>query len=147
MTGSGVLSQGGWAVQDLHWGATGFGYAIGLLVTLVAGLPLLLINENTWLLAAAGSAGLMAGGLVTGRRVGSQLALVNGALMGILYNFTVALSYFIGSSFQLFPEPLPGLPQGDSTFFFAWPLAQFAIGILGTTLGSRIGVSRTRMVA
>lgn len=141
------MSQGGWAVQDLHWGAAGPGYAIGVLVTLLAGLPLLLINDNTWLFAGAGSAGLLAGGLVTGRRVGSQLALVNGAWMGILYNLTVTLSYFIGSFLELFPEPLPGLPQGDSTFFFAWPLVQFAIALLASVLGSRIGVNRTRRLA
>lgn len=139
--------QGGWSVPDLHWRAAGLGYATGLLGTLLVGFPLLLINENTWLLAGAGSASLLAGGLVTGGRVGSQLALVNGAWMGLLYNLSVALSYFIGSFLEVFPEPLPGLPQGDSTFFFAWPLAQFAIGILGTTLGSRISVSRIRRVA
>lgn len=115
----------------------GLGYAIGLLSTIVAGLPLLLIMGDSWLMAITGSIGLFVGGLVTGKRVGPPLAVLNGALMAMLYNFTVSILFFIGSFLQVLPEPLPGLPQGDSTFFFAWPLGQFAIGIFSAILGSR----------
>ena len=124
-------------VEDIRWRAVGAGYFIGVLVTLVAGVPLLVFAESSWLLAAAGLGGLLIGGFATGRKVGAQLALINGALMGILYYFTTALSFFAGSFLQLLPEPLPGLPQGDSTFFFAWPLAQFVVSVLGAVLGSQ----------
>lgn len=134
----------GWNVPDIHWRAVWLGYVIGLLSTLVAGFPLLLITENSWLMAIAGSVGLFIGGLVTGRRVGRSLAVVNGALMAMLYNLTVSILFYVGSFLQVLPEPLPGLPQGDSTFFFAWPLAQFAIGIFSTILGCRILSKRLR---
>ena len=124
-------------VEDIRWRAVGAGYFIGVLVTLVAGVPLLVFAESSWLLAGAGLGGLLIGGFATGRMAGAQIALINGALMGILYYFTTALSFFAGSFLQLLPEPLPGLPQGDSTFFFAWPLAQFVASVLGAVLGSR----------
>lgn len=132
--------------QDIHWRAVWAGYLVGLASTIAVGTPLVLIMRSSWLLAIAGSAGLFAGGFVTGRRVGPQLAVVNGALMAILYNFTVAVAFFIGSFLELLPEPLPGLPQGDSTFFFAWPLAQFAIGIVAAILGSRKKQTNARRV-
>ncbi|MBI4286826.1 MAG: hypothetical protein HY671_00155 [Chloroflexi bacterium] len=132
--------------QDIRWAAVWSGYSVGLASTIVVGTPLVLIMRSSWLLAIAGSAGLFAGGFVTGRKVGSQLAVVNGALMAILYNLTLSLAYFVGSFLELLPEPLPGLPQGDSTFFFAWPLAQFAIGIAAAISGSRKKQTNTRRV-
>ncbi|MDP2728914.1 MAG: hypothetical protein Q8O55_00300 [Dehalococcoidales bacterium] len=134
----------GWKIPDIRWKPVGLGYAVGLLSTLVAGLPLLVIMGNSWLMALAGSIGLFIGGLVTGRRVGPSLSLVNGALMAMLYNLTVSILFFIGSFLQVLPEPLPGLPQGDSTFFFAWPLGQFVIGIFSAILGSRLHSSSPR---
>ncbi|MBI4297855.1 MAG: hypothetical protein HY676_04920 [Chloroflexi bacterium] len=135
-------SGDGWGVQDIRWPAIWAGYAVATLVTLAAGLPLLAAKDSTWLLAASGSAGLLAGGLVTGKRAGRQLALLNGALLCVMYNVSVAGAFFIGSILQLLPEPLPGLPQGDSTFFFAWPLAQFVLAVAGAAVGSRMSVKR-----
>ena len=60
--------------------------------------------------------------------------------MGILYNLTVVVALFAGWFFELLPEPLPGLSQGDSTFFFTWPLMQFAVSVIGAIVGSRIAV-------
>ena len=96
------------------------------------------------MMALAGSASLLVGGLLVGRRVTSSVAVVNGALMAILYNLSVAIFFFVGSFLEVLPEPLPGLPQGDSTFFFAWPLAQFVIGIVSAIVGSRIFANRLR---
>ena len=145
MDGSNSSARRGVA-QDIYWRAVWSGYLVGLASTIVAGTPLIVVMRSSWLLAFAGSAGLFSGGIIAGRRVGRQLAVVNGALMAILYNFTLALAFFIGSFLQLLPEPLPGLPQGDSTFFFAWPLGQFAIGIVGTLLGSHKKQTNTRRV-
>lgn len=131
------VSGGGWRVGDIRWRGVGLGYLVGVVVTLAAGLPLFLIRESSWLFALAGLGGLLLGGFIVGRRVGPQLAPVNGALLGVLYYFTVALAFLAGSFLQVLPEPLPGLPQGDSTFFFAWPLSQFVVSILGAVLGSR----------
>ncbi|MBI4329681.1 MAG: hypothetical protein HY673_00185 [Chloroflexi bacterium] len=136
-----IPPSGSWKIPDIQWKSVVLGYAIGLMGTLVVGLPLLLIMEGSRLMALAGSVSLLIGGLVAGRWAGRSLAVVNGALMAILYNFTVSIAFFVGSFLQLLPEPMPGLPQGDSTYFFAWPLLQFAIGILSSILGSRFAAS------
>ena len=125
-------------MADIVWKAVWQGYAIGLVVTLAAGVPLLLVLESMWLLGGAGLVGLLAGGGVVGARVGQRVAVINGALMGIMYNMTIVLALFAGWFFELLPEPLPGLPQGDSTFFFSWPLMQFAVSVAGGILGSRL---------
>lgn len=127
----------GWQIGDFPWRVDGVGYLIGLATTLIVGIPLFLATENAWWLAVAGTVGLLIGGFVVGRRVGPKLATINGALMATLYYLTVALAFFVGSILEVLPEPLPGLPQGDSTFYFAWPLAQIVVGILGAALGSR----------
>ncbi|MBI2916637.1 MAG: hypothetical protein HYY01_01475 [Chloroflexi bacterium] len=135
---------GGWKVADIVWKAILLGYLLGLLVTAGVGFPLLVIMESSWLLALAGSGGLFLGGIVTGRKVGPQVAALNATLAVILYNSTVALGLFIGWFLELLPEPLPGLPQGDSTFFFAWPLVLLVAGILGAVLGSRSARNRLK---
>lgn len=131
----------GWSIGDFRWRAVGAGYLISLAVTLLAGIPLLILAENAWLLAAAGTAALLAGGFVVGRWGGRKLAVLNGALMAILYYLTLSLAFFVGSLLELLPEPLPGLPQGDSTFYFAWPLAQLIVGIVGAAVGVRFAIS------
>lgn len=137
--GKGFHRQG-WQVEDIRWRVVWLAYFIGFLITLAVGLPLLIAVENSWLLALAGLSGLLTGGFVVGRKMGRQLAIINSALMSILYNFTVALVFFVGWFLQLLPEPLPGLPQGDSTFFFAWPLAQFVVSVLAAIWGSHSAV-------
>lgn len=125
---------------DIRWKVVLWGYAIGVVITLAAGIPLLLALESSWMLGLVGLGGLFAGGFVVGARVGLQTAIINGALMGILYNLTVVVALFAGWFFELLPEPLPGLAQGDSTFFFAWPLMQFAVSVTSAIVGSRISM-------
>lgn len=136
--------RGGWQVDDVRWGAVWVGYFVGLIITAVVGVPLLLVLESSWLLALAGLGGLLFGGFVVGRKVGPRLAPINGALTGIVYYFTVALAFFAASFLELLPEPLPGLPQGDSTFFFAWPLAQLVVSVLSAALGSRTSLNGSK---
>lgn len=135
-----AIPEGGYRVVDIGWKAVLWGYTIGVVVTLAAGMPLLLTLESSWMLGLIGLGGLFAGGFVVGARVGLRTAIINGALMGILYNLTVVVALFAGWFFELLPEPLPGLSQGDSTFFFAWPLMQFAVSVIGAIVGSRIAV-------
>ena len=130
--------QGGWHIRDIVWKAVWWGYSLGLIITLAVGVPLLLVSGSSWLLGLAGLGGLFAGGFMVGARVGPRVAVINGALMGIMYNMTVVVALFAGWFFELLPEPLPGLPQGDSTFFFAWPLMQFAVSVVGAMVGSRL---------
>lgn len=134
--------QGGWHIRDIVWKVVWWGYSLGLIITLAVGLPLLLVAESSWVLGLAGLGGLFAGGFVVGAKVGIRTAIINGALMGILYNLTVVVALFAGWFFELLPEPLPGLSQGDSTFFFAWPLIQFAISVVSAIVGSRLAGKR-----
>jgi hypothetical protein len=126
----------GWAPADIHWKVVGAGYLIAAVGTIGAGIPLLVITDSSWMLVVASLVALLGAGLVVGRRSGRQLAIINAALTGILYYFTTALALLVGWFFQWLPEPLPGLPQGDSTFFFAWPLLQLVVSVVGAILGS-----------
>lgn len=137
-----AASQGGWHVADIVWKAVWRGYAISLVITLAAGVPLLLALESMWLLGAAGLVGLLGGGVVVGARAGRHVAIINSALMGIMYSMTIIVALFAGWVLELLPEPLPGLPQGDSTFFFAWPLMLFAVSIAGGIVGSRLAATQ-----
>ena len=128
--------KSGWAPADIRWKAVGAGYLVAAVVTIGAGIPLLVITDSSWMLVVASLVALLGAGLVVGRRSGRQLAIINAALTGILYYFTTALALFVGWFFQWLPEPLPGLPQGDSTFFFAWPLLQVVVSVVGAILGS-----------
>lgn len=144
VSNSGVPSQageraairGGLAPADIRWKAVGVGYLVAVVVTIGAGIPLLVSTDSSWMLVVANLVALLGAGFVIGRKSGPQLSIINGALMGIICYFTTALALLVGWFFQWLPEPLPGLPQGDSTFFFAWPLLQFVVGVVGAILGS-----------
>ncbi|MBI2864793.1 MAG: hypothetical protein HYX94_09565 [Chloroflexi bacterium] len=138
--------QTGWQIEDFRWRAVGLAWLVAVAITVIVGIPLLLIAGNAWLLAAAGSVGLLGGGFTLGREVGPKRAILSGALMAAIYFLAVALAFFAGWFLELLPEPMPGLPQGDSTFYFAWPLAQFVVGILGAALGSRFPIREVARV-
>lgn len=130
--------QAGWHVSDISWKAVWLGYFLGLIITLAVGAPVVLVSKSTWLLGLAGLGALFGVGILVGAKAGSRTAVINGALVGVLYNLTVVLALFVGWFFELLPEPLPGLPQGNSTFFFAWPLMQFAASVVSAIVGSRL---------
>jgi hypothetical protein len=122
--------------RDFHWRGIGVGAGISLLLTLAIGFPLMIAQGSAWWMAWAGVAGLFIGGVVAGRMARSREPL-NGAMVALIYFSVVAIVYLVGQAFELLPDPLPGLPQDDSTFFFVWPLAQIAAGTLGSVLGGK----------
>lgn len=124
------------AEPDIHWPAVRGGYAVSLLVSLAAGVPLAVMLESMWWLALVSLAALLASGWGAGRRAGSSEPL-NGAMLALLYFSTVAGGYLVGQALELLPDPLPGLPADDSTFFFVWPLGQLLAATLGALLGGR----------
>ena len=129
--------------DDVRWRDVWVGFGAAVAVTLLLGTSLfLMVEQNVWWLALAGVLGLVAGGWLVGRRRGRSDAL-GGTLVAILYFATVLVVLIGGTLVDVLPDPLPGLPIGDSTFFFVWPLAQLAGAVVGALLGGvRRGPSR-----
>lgn len=122
------------AEPDFHWRMVGIGLALSIALSLMAGLPLTVLFENAWWLAWIGTASLFVGGFLVARLAETAEPL-NGAMLALLYFTAVALVYLAGQAFELLPDPLPGLPADDSTYFFVWPLAQITAGTLGSLAG------------
>jgi hypothetical protein len=115
---------------DVYWRAVWTGYGVALAGTLVLGLALFIWDANVWWIVLAGVVSLYGGGLLAGLLSGGPEPL-NGALVGLAYFATVAVVIFAGAASDVLPDPLPGLPRGDSTLFMAWPLGQLASSTLG----------------
>lgn len=122
--------------KDINWRAIWRGYALSVAGTLLFGLPLFLLERNVWLIAAAGIFSLFAGGFAAARRAKAS-ELLNGAFVGLVYFTTVVAVIFSGAILDILPDPLPGLPKGDSTFFMAWPLVQLLASTLGGVVAGR----------
>lgn len=120
---------------DIAWKRVFIGYGIAVLGTLLLGASgLFLANMGTWWLANWGLGSLLAGGLIAGFLAKTSEPL-NGAFIAALYFATTMLIIFVSEFLGLLPDPLPGLPRGDSTFFFVWPLEQLVAATLGAVLG------------
>ncbi len=122
--------------HDIAWRYIWRGYALSIAGTLVLGLPLFLVERNIWLIAAAGTLSLFAGGFFAARKARTSEPL-NGAFIGVLYFATFAAIAFFGAIIDKLPDPVPGLPKGDSTFFMAWPLVQLVAATIGALIGGR----------
>ena len=127
--------------RDFYWRGIGAGVGISIVLTLAIGLPLMITQDNVWWMAWTGVIGLFIGGLVAGRLAQTREPL-NGAIVALIYFSIFATVYLIGQALELLPDPLPGLPQDDSTFFFVWPLAQLGAGTLGSVLGGWGGAKK-----
>ena len=128
--------------RDFHWRGIRAGAGISLLLTLVLGLPLMIALGSVWWMAWTGVIGIFTGGLVAGRLAKTNEPL-NGAMVALIYCSIIAIVYLVGQATELLPDPLPGLPQDDSTFFFVWPLAQIAAGTVGSLVGGLRRDART----
>jgi len=126
--------------KDIRWGSILQGYILSLVGTVVIGLPIFfLIERNVWLIAVTGTICLFAGGFIAARRA-LNAELLNSAFVGVVYFSTLTIILFANAIFDILPDPLPGLPKGDSTFFMAWPIVQ----ILASTLGGLIFAQRKK---
>lgn len=123
--------------RDVYWKAVWTGYGLALAGTLGLGLPLFIWDANVWWIVLAGVSCLYGGGLVAGLLSGGPEPL-NGALVGLAYFATVVVVIFAGAASDILPDPLPGLPKGDSTLFMAWPLGQLAASTLGALSSGRL---------
>ena len=129
---------------DIAWSAVWTGFAIALLGTLAAGTwAFAFAGKGTWWAANIGTLCLFCGAVVTGYRARTVEPL-NGAFIAVFYFGAVALVIFSAEFLRVLPDPLPGLPRGDSTFFFVWPLEQLAAGTLGAMLGGWLWARRNQ---
>ena len=132
------------AHRDIAWAAVWTGFAIALLGTLAAGTwAFAFAGKGTWWAANIGTLCLFCGAVVTGYRARTAEPL-NGAFIAVFYFSTATLVIFSGEFLGVLPDPLPGLPRGDSTFFFVWPLEQLAASTLGAMLGGWLWARRNR---
>jgi hypothetical protein len=130
------------ANRDIAWGAVWAGFAIALLGTLAAAAwAFAFAGKGTWWAANLGTLSLFCGALFAGYRAGTAEPL-NGAFIAMFYFGTATAAIFGGEFLGVLPDPLPGLPRGDSTFYFVWPLAQLAAGTLGAVLGGWLRARR-----
>lgn len=128
-------SAGSRRPTDIAWGKVWLGYGAALIATLIiAGWGLVFGSRGIWSIAGWGAGFLFAAGFWAGHRARDPEPL-NGAFIAVLYCATLVFAYFAGEFFAVLPDPLPGLPRGDSTFFFVWPLAQLAAATVGAILG------------
>lgn len=128
--------------RDIAWEAVGSGLGVAFLGTLAAAIWAFgIAAKGTWWAAHAGTLFLLAGGALAGYRAATPEPL-NGAYVALLYFGTATLAIFIGEFLGVLPDPLPGLPRGDSTFYFVWPLEQLAAATLGAVLGGRLARGR-----
>ena len=125
------------AQRDIAWPAVGLGYAVALGGTLAAALLGLWAGKGMWWVANWGALSLFIGAAAAGFAARSAEPL-NGAYIAVLYFGTVVLVVFAGEFLGVLPDPLPGLPRGDSTFYFVWPLEQLAAATLGAMAGGRL---------
>lgn len=130
--------------RDIAWGAVWAGYGIALLGTLAAGgLGLSALGEGMWWVAGWGTVFLLVGGFVAGA-VARTAEPLNGAFIAVFYFGTTVTVVFVGEFLAVLPDPLPGLPHGDSTFYFVWPLGQAVAATAGATLGGWLFTRRRR---
>jgi len=129
--------------NDVIWQVVWVGYGIALAGTLLlgGGLGLLALGRGMWWLANWGMIFLFIGGFTAGF-MGRTAEPLNGAFIAVFYFATVTAVIFVGEFLGVLPDPMPGLPRGDSTFFFVWPLGQLAAATLGAVLGGWLAARR-----
>lgn len=126
------------AGRDIAWSAVWGGFAIALLGTLAAATwAFAFAGKGMWWVANLGSLSLFCGAVFAGWRSGTAEPL-NGAYIAVIYFSAATAVIFCGEFLRIMPDPLPGLPRGDSTFYFVWPLEQLVAATLGAVLGGRL---------
>ncbi len=119
---------------DFHWRAIWWGFGASGAITLIVGVPLMIVTDSIWWLAWVAVGGLFVGGALAARIARTSEPL-NGAMIALLFFGVVAVGYLVGQAVEILPDPLPGLAPDNSTFFFVWPLTQIIAGPLGSYIG------------
>ncbi|MFQ5873401.1 MAG: hypothetical protein ACE5JL_06330 [Dehalococcoidia bacterium] len=104
--------------------------------TALLGGILLALLDNVWWLTLSGLLSLFGGGLYLGRQ-NREPEPLHGSLLAVIY-FGLVVGFLFGMELaHKLPDPLPGLPRGDSTFFFVSPLLILVASVAGSVLGGR----------
>lgn len=119
---------------DVRWIDVWAGFAVAVGATAVLGPLVLYLSGNAWWVSVVSVLAVGAGAAVAGLRA-KQIEPLNGALLMALVFATEATIAFVGEVMEWVPEPLPGLPVGDSTIFFVSPLGQLAFAVAGSLFG------------
>lgn len=119
---------------DVRWIDVWAGFAVAVGATAVLGPLVLYLSGNAWWVSVVSVLAVGAGAAVAGLRA-KQIEPLNGALLMALVFATEATIAFVGEVMEWVPEPLPGLPVGDSTIFFVSPLGQLAFAVAGSLCG------------
>lgn len=119
---------------DVRRGDVWIGFAIAVGGMAVFAPLILAATRNVWWVSAVAAVAIGAGAAVAGLRA-KQIEPLNGALVMALFFVAEAVIAMLGEMMEWLPEPLPGLPVGDSTFFFVSPLVQLVFAVAGSLLG------------
>ncbi len=119
---------------DVRWVDVWVGFAVAAGATAVLGPLVLYLSDNSWWVSVVSILAVGAGGAVAGMRA-KQIEPLNGALLMALVFTVEAAIALVGEVMEWVPEPLPGLPVGDSTIFFVSPLGQLAFAVAGSLFG------------
>jgi hypothetical protein len=120
--------------RDFHWRAIWWGFGTSTVLTLIVGVPLMIVSDSIWWLAWVAVGGLFVGGVLAAR-IAQTSEPLNGAMIALLFFGVIAIGYLVGQALEILPDPLPGLAPDNSTFFFVWPLTQIVAGPLGSYVG------------
>ncbi len=127
--------------QTLRRGDFWLALIISVAGTALLGGILLALLDNVWWLTLSGLLSLFGGGLYLGWQKREPEPL-HGTLLAVIYFGLVVGFLFGGELAEKLPDPLPGLPRGDSTFFFVSPLLMLVGSVAGSVLGGRWRSSR-----
>ena len=119
---------------DVRWTDVWIGLAVAVVATAALAPAVLRLDENVWWVAVVAILSIGVGATVAGMRAG-QIEPLNGVLLMAVFFVGETTILLVGEAMEWLPEPLPGLPVGDSTFFFVTPLGQLLFAVAGSLLG------------
>lgn len=128
--------------QDILWKDvwTGLAIAVGGSIVL-GGILFAILDANMWLFVIASDIAIGVAGFRLGRKTGRWEG-ISATLIALFYYVAAALILLAGMMWEFIPDPLPGLPRGDSTFYFVWPLTLLACPVIGMAIGTKAAAGK-----
>lgn len=128
--------------QDVLWKDIWLGLAITVVGTVVlSAVMFTALGASMWWLVIASDIAIGFAGFRLGRKTG-QWEGISASLITAFIFILSTIILIIGWMWELVPDPLPGLPRGDSTFYFVWPLTLLVCCVVGMALGMRASAGR-----